>query len=380
MNIASKLPHVGTTIFSTMTRMAKEYEAINLSQGFPDFPVNPLLIDAVHKNMESGKNQYAPMPGLPALQDSISEMINGKYGFIPDPGNNITITSGATEALFSVFQALIAKDDEVIIFDPAYDHYDPAIRLSGGTPIHVPLSQPDFRIDWSHVKEKISKNTKAILINTPHNPTGAVIAADDIFELEKLSEEHDLLVISDEVYEWLVFDGLEHQSILKSEILRRRGVAIFSFGKTFHATGWKVGYAIASENLTREIRKAHQFITFSVNTPVQHALAEFIREPENYEYLPDFFQKKRDFFLSHLKDSGFEIIPSRGTYFQLLQYGNISDKSDMEMAEWLVKEHKVASIPVSVFYADKRDYKMLRFCFAKNEETLEQSAEILCKI
>lgn len=380
MNIPSKLPDVRTSIFTIMSKMAIEHQAINLSQGFPDFPVNPELISLINNKMKAGKNQYAPMPGLPDLQEAIGNMIKRRHGFDLDPANNITVTSGATEALFSTFQGLIEKGDEVIILDPAYDHYDPAVRLTGGVPVHVPLRQPDFSMDWEQIENKISKKTKAIIINTPHNPSGAVISAEDISRLEKISEEHDLLVISDEVYEWLVFDKESHRSILTSEILRKRGIAVYSFGKTFHATGWKVGYAIAPEEITREIRKVHQFINFSVNTPVQHALAEYIREPDNYEYLPEFFQQKRDFFNSLIKDSRFEVVPCHGTYFELLSYRNISGKPDIEMAEWLTKEQKVASIPISAFYADHQDNKMLRFCFAKNEETLEQAAEILCKI
>jgi methionine aminotransferase len=380
MNIPSKLPDVGTSIFTIMSKMAIEHQAINLSQGFPDYPVNPKLISLIHDKMKAGKNQYAPNPGVPDLQEAIGNMINRRHGFEPDVRNNITVTTGATEALFSVFQALVESGDEVIILDPAYDHYNPAVRLSGGIPVHIPLSLPDFSIDWERIENNISKKTKAIIINTPHNPTGAVISAEDISRLEKVSEEHDLLVISDEVYEWIIFNKLSHQSILTSEILRKRGVAVYSFGKTFHATGWKIGYAVAGEKLTKEIRKAHQFITFSVNTPVQHALAEYIRQPANYEYLPEFFQQKRDFFNSLIKDSGFEIVPCHGTYFQLLSYKNISDKPDIEMAEWLTKERKVASIPISPFYEDNEDNRMLRFCFAKNEDTLEQAAEILCKI
>lgn len=380
MQINSKLPDVGTTIFAVMSKMAIEKNAINLSQGFPDFPVNPELIEIINRKMKDGYNQYAPMPGVRALLENIAKMIQRRYNFDPDPSKEIVVTSGATEALFAVFQAIVKTDDEVIVFDPAYDSYDPAIRLSGGIPVHVPLQQPDFHIDWDMVERKISPHTKALVINTPHNPSGAVLNKQDIKKLEELVIKHNLLIISDEVYEWIIFDDKVHYSILRSEILRNNGVAIYSFGKTFHATGWKIGYAVAPEFLMKEIKKVHQFVTFSVNTPVQYALAEFIGEPKNYEYLPSFFQERRDFFVDKIKDSAFEVVPCHGTYFQVLSYKNISDKSDMQMAEWLTKEHKIASIPISVFFQDRQDNKMLRFCFAKQKATLEQAAEILCKI
>ncbi|MGK7391327.1 MAG: methionine aminotransferase [Candidatus Cyclobacteriaceae bacterium M2_1C_046] len=380
MSHKSKLPDVETSIFTVMSKMANEEGAINLSQGFPDFPVDERLIDLIYSKMQEGHNQYAPMPGVPALLKSISKMIDGRHNYAPDPLTEMVVTSGATEALFATFQALIHKGDEVIVFDPAYDSYDPAIRLNGGKPVHIPLRQPDFKIDWDQVDKKISSKTRAIIINTPHNPTGAVLEEEDIKRLEKIVEEKNIIVISDEVYEWIIFDYKPHLSILKSEVLRNNGVAIYSFGKTFHATGWKVGYAVAPEFLMKEIKKMHQFITFSVNTPVQTAFAEFITDPENYEYLPGAFQEKRDFFIEKLKDSRFQVVPCSGTYFQLLSFKNISDKPDVEMAEWLTKEHKVASIPISVFYQDRQDNQMLRFCFAKEKDTLEKAAEILCKI
>lgn len=380
MHINSKLADVETSIFSVMSKMAHEEKAINLSQGFPDFPVNEKLIDLIYTKMQEGYNQYAPMPGVPSLLESISGMIEGRNDYAPDPVTEMVVTSGATEALFATFQALINNGDEVIIFDPAYDSYDPVIRLNGGIPVHIPLQQPDFKINWDQVEGKISSKIKAIVINTPHNPTGAILEEEDVKRLEKIVEEKNIIVISDEVYEWIIFDNKPHFSILKSEVIRNNGVAIYSFGKTFHATGWKVGYAVAPDFLMKEIRKMHQFITFSVNTSVQMALAEFISKPDNYEYLPDFYQERRDFFIEKLKGSRFEIVPCYGTYFQLLSYKEISDKSDMEMAEWLTKEHKVASIPISAFYQDRQDDKLLRFCFAKQKDTLEKAAEILCKI
>ena len=380
MPVKSKLPDVSTSIFAIMSKMAIENNAINLSQGFPDFPVNPRLIELINEKMQQGFNQYAPMPGVPALLENISQMVDRRHRYAPNIATEILVTAGATEALFAVFQSIVDKDDEVILFDPAYDSYDPAIRLGGGIPVHIGLETPDFTIDWDHVESKITSKTKAIVINTPHNPSGAVLKEEDIKKLEQIVEKHDLIIISDEVYEWIIFDDKLHWSILKSEVLRKNGVAIYSFGKTFHATGWKVGYAIAPEHLMKEIKKAHQFITFSVNTPVQHALAEYISEPGNYEYLPDYFQERRDFFIEKLAGSQFEVVPCHGTYFQLLSYKGISDQPDLEMAEWLTKEHKVASIPISVFYKDKQDNHMLRFCFAKQKETLAKAAEILCRI
>ncbi|ELR72184.1 Aspartate aminotransferase [Fulvivirga imtechensis AK7] len=379
--LQSKLPDVGTTIFAVMSKMAHEHAAINLSQGFPDFQVSPELISLINEYMKKGMNQYAPMPGLPALREQIANMVKGRYGYNADPETEITITSGATEALYNTITALVHPGDEVIIFDPAYDSYDPAIRLSGGRPVHLTLRQPDFSIDWQEVKENINDKTRMIIINTPHNPSGAVLTDMDMQQLEKIAVEHPkLLVLSDEVYEHIIFDGFQHLSVLRYPELYDRCIAVFSFGKTFHATGWKVGYIVASDNITTEIRKVHQFVTFSVNTPVQCALADYLKDEKNYLYLPDFFQRKRDLFIGKLKGSRFEPVPCHGTYFQLLSYKNISDKSDMEMAAMLTQEHGIASIPISAFYGNKQDDQILRFCFAKDEKTIEKAAEILCKI
>ena len=377
--IESKLPDVGTTIFAVMSKMAAEHHAINLSQGFPDFPVSEKLISLVSEAMQKGHNQYAPMPGLPSLRESIAQMIGINHAVILNAETEITITAGATEALFATLMALVKKGDEVIVFDPAYDSYGPAIRLSGGTPVHLKLNNR-FGINWDEVAAAITERTRIIMINSPHNPSGAILTAEDIAQLEQLVLKHDLLVLSDEVYEWIIFDGEQHQTVLKSDILRERSIAVFSFGKTFHATGWKVGYTVAPEQISKEIRKVHQFLTFSVNTPMQWALANYLNNPENYNYLPSFYQKKRDYFSNKIKNSRFEILPCKGTYFQLLSYKEISNKPDTEMAEWLTKEKGVASIPVSVFYADKTDRQVLRFCFAKSEETLDKAAELLCKI
>lgn len=380
MNIVSRLPEVGTSIFTVMSRMALEQGAINLSQGFPDFPVSRELIELIYKNMIAGHNQYAPMPGTPALKKSISEVVAKSFNRPTDPENEIVITAGATESIYSTIAALVNAGDEVIMFDPAYDSYDPSVRLNGGKPIHIKLIPPDFTINWQEVMSKITPRTKMIIINTPHNPTGSVMSEDDMRSLEKLALEFGLIVLSDEVYERIIFDQKVHQSVLRFPALSAQSVAVFSFGKTFHATGWKVGYTVAPEHLTREIRKAHQFVTFSVNTPVQLALAEYLTNPENYLHLGTFYQKKRDFFLDQVKGSSFRPIPSYGSYFQLLSYEAVSDKKEMEMAEWMTKEKKLAPIPVSAFYHDQADHKLLRFCFAKGEETLERAGAILRKL
>ena len=360
--------------------MAHDSGAINLSQGFPDFPVDDTLIQLCSRFMREGHNQYAPMAGHPALLESISKMCEQEYKRALDPETEITITTGATEGLYAVITAFISPGDEVILFDPAYDSYDPAIRLNGGIPKHIALSPPDFSIDWQEVRKAISRKTKMIIINTPHNPTGAVLRETDLRALEEIVLEFGLLVLSDEVYERIIFDGLCHQSILRSPVLKDRAIAVFSFGKTLHATGWRVGYTIASPILTKEIRKIHQFITFSVNTPIQLALAEYIQKSEHYLSLGKFFQSKRDFFLQKIKGSSFEPLPSKGSYFQLVSYRNISNKPEIEMAEELTRKYKVAAIPVSVFYQAKTDNQLLRFCFAKKEDTLERACQVLQKL
>jgi len=377
MNISSRLPEVGTSIFTVMSRMALEHGAINLSQGFPDFPVSGKLIDLIHDKMKEGHNQYAPMPGVAALRKAIAGVIQDTYQRSTNFETEITVTAGGTEAIFAAIAALVGTGDEVILFDPAYDSYGPAIRLNGGTPLHINLSPPDFSIDWGEVKKRITRRTRMIMINTPHNPAGSVLSQADLRMLEQLARDHDLIVLSDEVYERIIFENTTHESVLKYPSLAERSIAVFSFGKTFHATGWKVGYTVAPENLTREIRKAHQFITFSVNTPVQLALAEFLSDPENYLRLGKFYQQKRDFFLQEVKGSSLQPLPCFGSYFQLVSYEGISPKSDSAMAEWMTREMKLAPIPVSAFYKDKTDNKLLRFCFAKSEETLQKAGKIL---
>ncbi len=380
MQIQSKLPNVGTTIFSIMSKMALEHNAINLSQGFPDFPLSAELIDGVHHYMKEGMNQYAPMPGVPVLRQRISEKLNRAYGISVDMDTEITVTSGAIEAINSAMTAVINAGDEVIIMDPAYDAYEPIINVNGAKAIGVSLTQPDYGIDWESVKARVSDKTRMILINSPHNPSGAIITAEDLRQLEALTRGTDILVLSDEVYEHIVFDGQEHQSVLRSPELRQRSIVTYSFGKTFHATGWRIGYMITPPELMAEIRKVHQYNTFTVHTPTQYAIADHLENPVNYESIAAMYQQKRDYFLEQMKDSRFVPVKASGTYFQLMNYSQISDMPDTEMAEWLTKEHGVASIPMSIFYQDRQDNKVLRFCFAKGEETLKAAAEILCKI
>lgn len=360
--------------------MANDHGAINLSQGFPDFQVDPAIINLVHRFMQEGHNQYAPMPGVPALRQVIASVIESTYGRLVNPESEITVTAGGTEALYAAIAACVHPGDEVIVFDPAYDSYNPAIRLNGGMPVHINLRYPDFSVDWEEVKSKITLRTRMIMINTPHNPSGAVLAPADLLELEKLAVEHDLVVLSDEVYERIIFDDIRHESVLHYPDLANRSLAVFSFGKTFHATGWKVGYVVAPETLTRELRKTHQFITFSVNTPVQLALAEYMKDPRHYVTLGKFYQQKRDYFLQGIRGSSFEPMACHGSYFQSLSYSAISSLPDRQMAEELTIKHKVASVPVSAFYHDKTDNHLLRFCFAKSEPTLDRAMEILRKL
>lgn len=378
--IESKLPDVGTTIFTKMSLMAAEHNAINLSQGFPDFPVSPVLIDRIYHYMKQGHNQYAPMPGMPALRQAIAAKLYRSFGIDVDADSEITVTSGATEALFAVIAALVQRGDELIVLDPAYDSYIPATELQGGKAVRIPLKPDTFGPDWEAIEKAINDKTRLLVLNTPHNPSGAVLQAADIERLEQLVKRHDIWVLSDEVYEHIIFDGQEHHSVLRYPAIRKRAAAVYSFGKTFHATGWKTGYVVAPPLLTREIRKVHQYLTFSTHTPTQLALADHLQDVNNYEQLPAFYQQKRDTFLQLMEGSRFRPVPCSGTYFQLFSYAAITDKPDTEMAEWLTKEKGVAAIPISVFYAEGQDRQLLRFCFAKNEETLQQAANILCKI
>jgi len=378
--IQSKLPNTETSIFAVMSGLANQYNAINLSQGFPDFPVSRELISLIHQNMMADKNQYAPMPGVLELRQAIAQKIDFLYGNKVNPDTEITITAGATQALFTAITAFVGKGDEVIIFEPAYDSYDPAVRLNGGIPKHISLQSPDFKIDWDLVKDTITSKTKMIIFNTPNNPGGFVFEKEDMLRLTEITRDTDIIVVSDEVYEHIIFDGLQHQSALLYDELMRRTIAVYSFGKTFHATGWKMGYVVAPEHLMIEFRKVHQFNVFCVNTPIQYALATYLKDENNYLNLPAFYQSKRDVFVEAIKGSKFKVIPSHGTYFQLLDYSAISDMPEFDFAVWMTKEKGLASIPVSSFYHDKKNQQILRFAFPKEEETLIKAAEILNNI
>ncbi|MCX2741265.1 pyridoxal phosphate-dependent aminotransferase [Pontibacter anaerobius] len=376
----SKLPDVGTSIFTVMSALANEHNAINLSQGFPDFNCPEPLMHLVTKYMQEGFNQYAPMAGMPQLRHKISLKTEKMYGYRPDQDTEITVTSGATEALNAAITAVVKPGDEVVVLEPCYDSYAPAIRLCGGSPIYVPLALPDFSVDWDQVKRRLSPRTRMIIINTPHNPTGAVMSKQDMNTLANLLDGSDILVLSDEVYEHMVFDGQQHYSALQHPQLRQRSFVVSSFGKTYHTTGWKVGYTIAPPQLTTELRKMHQFITFCTATPFQLAIADFMEQESHYLELPGFYQAKRDFFVKQLQETRFEVIPSAGTYFQLAKYSGISNDYDLDFARRLTTETGVAAIPVSAFYHDKTDNKYLRFCFAKSEDTLRAAGEKLAKV
>lgn len=378
--IKSKLPKVQTTIFTVMSRLAHEHQAINLSQGFPDFESDDALKDLVHLAMKKGHNQYAPMAGLMELREQIAIKTQNLYGTIYHPDTEITVTAGATQAIYTAISAVIHEGDEVIIFTPAYDCYEPAVEMNGGRAVIVQMRAPDYKIDWTHVRKLINPRTKMIIINTPHNPTGTMLDKEDFIALEKLIANTDIILLSDEVYEHIVFDDNKHYSAAMFPKLAERSFIVASFGKTFHNTGWKLGYCIAPEMLMNEFRKVHQYIVFSVNTPMQYALAEYLKNENNYLRLGSFYQQKRDFFISAIQNSKFEIIPSKGTYFQLLGYKKISHEKDTDFAVSLTVDYKIASIPISVFYNQHLDDKMLRFCFAKKTETLAKAAEILNKI
>ncbi len=372
--VRSKLPSTGVSIFATMSRLAAEHQAINLSQGFPDFDCAPDLVEAVARSLRDGHNQYAPMPGLPALREALADKIAALYGHRYDPATEILVTSGATEALFSTLIALVHPGDEVILFQPAYDSYAPAVELAGGVPRVVTLRPPAYRIDWDAVRAAITPRTRLLLVNTPHNPTGTILDAADVAELRRLAGAHDLIVVSDEVYEHIVFDGARHESLARDPELAARSVVISSFGKTYHTTGWKVGYLAAPAPLAAEVQRVHQFVTFSVNTPVQHAYAAFVRRDPLCADLSPFYQRKRDLFLSLMAGSRFRPLPCRGTYFQLMDYSAISDEDDQAFALRLIREHGVAAIPLSPFLQGAAPGPVLRFCFAKRDETLEGAA------
>ena len=373
----SKLPNVGTTIFTVMSALANKHGAINLSQGFPDFPSDPELIDRVCHYMKEGFNQYAPMPGVEALRQAIAAKIDRLYGTKPDPTTEITITAGATQAIFTAIATLVRPGDEVLVFEPAYDSYIPGIEVCGGKAIPFRLKAPDYRIDWAAVEAMITPATRVIMINSPHNPTGTILEASDLLNLQALVAKYRLWIISDEVYEHLIYDGLTHESVLKYPELYRRSFAAFSFGKTFHNTGWKLGYIVAPPLLTAEFRKVHQFNVFSCNAPIQYALADYLMNPSHYEELPSFYQQKRDYFLDAMKGSGLQPFDCKGTYFQLFDYSAVSDEPDTVFAETMTTRYGVAAIPVSVFYGAGLDEKVIRLCFAKKTETLREAAALL---
>ncbi len=365
-----------------MSALAQKHNAINLSQGFPDFKVNENLIKEVTKAMNNNFNQYAPMAGFMPLREQIAQKIEKMYGVYPNPDTEITVLSGASEGIFAAIAATVRENDEVIIFEPAYDLYVPAIELQGGIVRRVSLTEPDFRPDFDHLKRLISPQTRLIIFNTPHNPTGTIWTKEDLQKLDSLLEGSQILVISDEVYEHLIFDSQKHESVLSYPNLRKRSLAVFSFGKTFHATGWKVGYVVAPKKLTAELRKIHQYITFSTVTPIQVALSEFLKNEENYIHLADFYQEKRDYLCSLLTQTNFSFTPTQGTYFQLIDYSKISDQKDTDFAIYLTERISVATIPISPFYQNENDNstKILRLCFAKNNETLEKAVEKLSRL
>lgn len=373
----SKLENVGTTIFTLMSNLAKEHNAINLSQGFPNFQTDPKLLELVAKTIVDGHNQYAPMRGVPALREAIADKMLQLYNSSYTPDKEIVITAGATQAIYDIIAAFIHRDDEVILFKPAYDCYEPAIQLHGGKVVPIQLEHPRYHVNWTEVEEKVNSNTKMIVINTPQNPCGTIFSKEDMLALERITKNTNIIVLSDEVYEHMVFDDQQHQSVCLFPDLKKRAFITASFGKTFHNTGWKLGYCCGPEELMDEFVKVHQFNVYCVNHPMQIALASYIKEEENYKHLPVLFQQKRDLFLNSISSSRFKFIPSEATYFQLLDYSEISDEYDVDFAKRLTVENKVASIPLSVFNVDQLDNKCLRFCFAKTEETILKAAEIL---
>ncbi len=376
----SKLPNTQTSIFSIMSALATKHGALNLSQGFPNFKSDSELINMVKTAMDSGYNQYAPMPGDLGLREAIVNKVHTAYGHKYNANSEITITAGATQAIFTALTALVHPQDEVIIFTPAYDCYAPAIKLQQAKVVPIQLEAPNYKVDWTAVNNAITNKTSMIIINTPHNPCGSVFSETDMLELTRIAKKHDLLVLSDEVYEHIIFDELAHQSAARFPDLATRTVITASFGKTFHNTGWKMGYCLAPQELTSEIRKVHQYNVFSVNNPIQKALAMYLQRPERYTSLPKFYQNKRDTFLAAIKSSKFKFTPSQGTYFQLLDISELTDQSDVEYAKYLTIQHKLAAIPTSVFNSEQEDHRMLRFCFAKTDETLAKAGEILCNL
>jgi len=380
LNLRSKLPNVGTTIFTVMSKLAADLGAINLSQGFPDFDCDPALVDAVARHMREGRNQYAPMQGVPVLRQAIAAKFQELYGAAYDPDTEVTVTSGGTEAIFDAVAAIVHPGDEAIVFEPCYDSYVPAIDVSGGKAVVVSLRYPDYRVPWDDVRAAITPRTRMILLNSPHNPTATILSADDMRQLAAIVDSTEIAILSDEVYEHIIFDQARHESMARYDTLRSRSFIVGSFGKTYHVTGWKVGYVVAPAALMIEFRKVHQFVTFSTNTPIQFALAEFLSGKRGYPELSAFYQRKRDLFLELIAGSRWQPLPSRGTYFQLLDYSAITDEGDMDFALRLTREHGVASIPTSAFLYNEKPPLALRFCFAKKDETLRAAAERLRRL
>ncbi|WP_298322855.1 methionine aminotransferase [uncultured Dokdonia sp.] len=380
MHFHSKLPDVSTTIFTVMSKMAHEHQAINLAQGFPGFDSDPKLQQLVTKAMSDGYNQYAPMQGVYSLREQITQKLNTLYGSDYHPDTEVTVTAGATQAIYTIVSAFIRPDDEVIILKPAYDCYEPAVIVNGGKVIPIQLKAPDYKVNWKAVEDAITPKTKMLFINTPHNPTGTILHKEDMLELERILEGTDIILLSDEVYEHIVFDDKRHESVARYPALRARSFITASFGKTFHNTGWKMGYTVAPKELMAEFQKVHQFNVFSVHHPSQRAFAQYLKEPDHYLELNDFYQQKRDLFLNLIEGSRFTAKPAAGTYFQMLDYSAITNESDTAFAKALTIDHKLASIPTSVFNVDQEDFKMLRFCVAKDDETLKKAAEILTSI
>ena len=380
MQIQSKLPHVGTTIFTVMSALANEHGAINLSQGFPNFPSSEKLNGLVYEYMQKGFNQYAPMAGVPLLRERLAAKAKTLYGATINPDTEITITAGATQAIFTAISAFVRPGDEVVLLEPAYDSYRPSVEVNGGIAVPYDLKAPHYRSDWTEIAALITPRTRMIVFNTPHNPTGTTLKAEDLQALSRLTSGTDILVLSDEVYEHLIYDAQAHQSVLRYPELWQRSLAVYSFGKTFHNTGWKIGYCLAPAHLMAEFRKVHQFNVFSVNTPMQHALADYLADTDTYLSLPGFYQQKRDFFLDALQGSRLRPLPCEGTYFCTFDYSAISQEPDTEFAKRMTREFGVAAIPVSVFYSDSRDEQIIRLCFAKTEETLQQAGALLRKI
>ncbi len=378
--VSSRLPNVGTTIFTVMSRLAAETGALNLSQGYPEYSAPPALYDLVLKHMRAGSNQYAPMAGVVPLREAIARKVEGLYGARYDPEHEITVTAGGTQAIFSAIAALVRPGDEVVLFEPAYDSYAPSVALNGGTAVLARLRFPDYRPDWAEVRRLVGPRTRMIVVNTPHNPTGAVWTEGDVSALAALLEGTNVVVLSDEVYEHIVFDGRRHESCARHPSLAARSIVVSSFGKTYHVTGWKVGYVLAPRELMAEFRRAHQFIVFTVNTPVQLALAEWLADASRYLELAAFYERKRDLFRAGLATSSLRLLPCHGTYFQLVSYAGLTDEPDAPLAERLTREAGVASIPVSAFYEDPPGDPVLRLCFAKNDDTLARACERLAKI